>query len=122
MEDRMKELFGERVSEIDKWYEIGRAFWLRRTVDGNYLCVQIFPVMDDSYLCYRHDIDIARYEKKSVERFKKNVDEISEDFPADIRYVYPIAFSLDTDKASEMFLASTTDDKDEWLSKMGIGV
>ena len=32
-------------SMIDKWYPIGENFWLRRTTDRNYLCVQIFPLM-----------------------------------------------------------------------------
>lgn len=38
-------------SVIDKWYTIGESFWLRRTTDRNYLCVQIFPLMEHSFLC-----------------------------------------------------------------------
>ena len=80
-------------SVIDKWYTIGESFWLRRTTDRNYLCVQIFPLMEHSFLCYLHALDI-----------------------------YPIAFTQDTEKAREMFAAPTVEEKNEWLHKMGIEV
>ena len=117
---QLHEIFGAKTSEIDKWYAIGNDFWLRRTTVDNYLCVQVFPVMEDSFLCYLHILDISAYDRKSAERYKVNVTEIPEHLPSDIRYLYPVAFSLDTDSANEMFLASSSDDKNAWLNKMGI--
>lgn len=109
-------------SEIDKWYPIGENFWLRRTTDHNYLCVQVFPFMEHSFLCYLHVLDIMEFEKELAERYQLNVEYIPEELPEDIRYMYPIAFSQDTEKAREMFAAPTADQKNEWLYKMGIEV
>ncbi len=117
---QLHEIFGAKTSEIDKWYAIGNDFWLRRTTVNNYLCVQVFPVMEDSFLCYLQILDIGAYDRRSAERYKANVTEIPVHLPSDIRYLYPVAFSLDTDSANEMFLASTSDDKNAWLNKMGI--
>lgn len=117
---RLYDIFGDKTSEIDKWYPIGKDFWLRRKTANEYLCVQVFPIMEVSYLCYLHTLDIGDYDKKSVERYRDNVNEIPEELPADIQYMYPVAFSRDTDCADEMFLASTAEDKNEWLNKMGI--
>ncbi|MBQ2922849.1 MAG: hypothetical protein IJE60_07190 [Tyzzerella sp.] len=117
---KLNDIFGDRTSVIDKWYAIGQDFWLRRTTVNSYLCVQVFPIMSDSHLCYLHVLDITAYDKKSAEGYKANVDIIPETLPADIQYMYPVAISQDTDNAAEMFLASTTDDKNEWLYKMGI--
>ena len=58
-------------SEIDKWYPIGENFWLRRTTDHNYLCVQVFPFMEHSFLCYLHVLDITEFEKELAETPKQ---------------------------------------------------
>lgn len=117
---RLHEIFGDKTSEIDKWYAVGQDFWLRRTTVNTYLCVQVFPIMSTSYLCYLHVLDIGAFDKLSVDRYKKNVKDIPESLPADIQYMYPVAISQDTDNAAEMFLASTVEVKSEWLNKMGI--
>ncbi len=117
---RLHEIFGDKTSEIDKWYAVGQDFWLRRTTVNTYLCVQVFPIMSTSYLCYLHVLDIGAFDKLSVDRYKKNVKYIPESLPADIQYMYPVAISQDTDSAAEMFLASTVEVKSEWLNKMGI--
>lgn len=117
---KLHDIFGDKTSEIDKWYAIGKNFWLRRTTASNYFCVQVFPIMVDSYLCYLHVLDIGAFEKRSVERYRNNVKEVPDVLPADIQYVYPVAMSQDTENAAEMFLASTTEDKNGWLHKMGI--
>ena len=117
---RLYEIFGDKTSEIDKWYAVGQDFWLRRTTVNTYLCVQVFPIMSTSYLCYLHVLDIGAFDKLSVDRYKKNVKYIPESLPADIQYMYPVAISQDTDSAAEMFLASTVEVKSEWLNKMGI--
>lgn len=117
---RLHEIFGDKTSEIDKWYAVGQDFWLRRTTVNTYLCVQVFPIMSTSYLCYLHVLDIGAFDKLSVDRYKKNVKNIPESLPADIQYMYPVAISQDTDNAAEMFLASTVEVKSEWLNKMGI--
>ena len=117
---KLYDIFGDQTSEIDKWYSIGKDFWLRRTTNSEYLCVQVFPIMEVSYLCYLHVLDIGAYNKKSVERYRNNVEDIPDDLPADIQYMYPVAISQDTESAAEMFLASSSDDKNEWLHKMGI--
>lgn len=117
---KLNDIFGDRTSEIDKWYAIGHDFWLRRTTVNSYLCVQVFPIMSESYLCYLHVLDITAYDKQSADRYKNNVGTIPEILPADIQYMYPVAISQDTDNAAEMFLASTANDKNEWLYKMGI--
>lgn len=117
---KLSDIFGDKTSKIDKWYAIGQDFWLRRTTSSTYLCVQVFPIMSESYLCYLHVLDISAYDSKSVERYKNNVKEIPSTLPADIQYMYPVSISQDTDSAAEMFLASTTEDKNEWLYKMGI--
>lgn len=117
---RLHEIFGDKTSKIDKWYAVGQDFWLRRTTVNTYLCVQVFPIMSTSYLCYLHVLDIGAYDKLSVDRYKKNVKDIPESLPADIQYMYPVAISQDTDSAAEMFLASTVEVKSEWLNKMGI--
>lgn len=116
----LHEIFGDKTSEIDKWYAVGQDFWLRRTTVNTYLCVQVFPIMSTSYLCYLHVLDIGAFDKLSVDRYKKNVKDIPESLPADIQYMYPVAISQDTDSAAEMFLASTVEVKSEWLNKMGI--
>ena len=107
-------------SEIDKWYPIGENFWLRRTTDHNYLCVQVFPFMEHSFLCYLHVLDITEFEKKSAERYRLNVEYIPEELPDDIRYMYPIAFSQDTEKAREMFAAPTANEKMNGFTKWGL--
>ena len=117
---RLHEIFGDKTSKIDKWYAVGQDFWLRRTTVNTYLCVQVFPIMSTSYLCYLHVLDIGAFDKLSVDRYKKNVKYIPESLPADIQYMYPVAISQDTDSAAEMFLASTVEVKSEWLNKMGI--
>lgn len=117
---RLHEIFGDKTSEIDRWYSVGQDFWLRRTTVNTYLCVQVFPIMSTSYLCYLHVLDIGAFDKLSVDRYKKNVKDIPESLPADIQYMYPVAISQDTDNAAEMFLASTVEVKSEWLNKMGI--
>ena len=117
---RLHEIFGDKTSKIDKWYAVGQDFWLRRTTVNTYLCVQVFPIMSTSYLCYLHVLDIGAFDKLSVDRYKKNVKDIPESLPADIQYMYPVAISQDTDSAAEMFLASTVEVKSEWLNKMGI--
>ena len=117
---RLHEIFGDKTSKIDKWYAVGQDFWLRRTTVNTYLCVQVFPIMSTSYLCYLHVLDIGAFDKLSVDRYKKNVKDIPESLPADIQYMYPVAISQDTDNAAEMFLASTVEVKSEWLNKMGI--
>ena len=117
---RLHEIFGDKTSEIDKWYAVGQDFWLRRTTVNTYLCVQVFPIMSTSYLCYLHVLDIGAFDKLSVDRYKKNVKDIPESLPADMQYMYPVAISQDTDSAAEMFLASTVEVKSEWLNKMGI--
>ncbi|MBQ8523097.1 MAG: hypothetical protein IJ457_00570 [Clostridia bacterium] len=117
---KLHDIFGDKTSEIDKWYAIGKNFWLRRTTASNYFCVQVLPIMVDSYLCYLHVLDIGAFEKRSVERYRNNVNEVPEVLPADIQYVYPVAISQDTDNAAEMFLAPTAEDKNGWLHKMGI--
>lgn len=117
---RLHEIFGDKTSKIDKWYAAGQDFWLRRTTVNTYLCVQVFPIMSTSYLCYLHVLDIGAFDKLSVDRYKKNVKDIPESLPADIQYMYPVAISQDTDSAAEMFLASTVEVKSEWLNKMGI--
>lgn len=70
---KLNDIFGDRTSEIDKWYGIGQDFWLRRTTVNDYLCVQVFPIMSDSYLCYLHVLDITAFDKKSAEGYKANV-------------------------------------------------
>lgn len=117
---KLHNIFGSRTSEIDKWYVIGENFWLRRIRGDSYYCVQVFPIMEDSFLCYLHTLDISAYDGKSVERYKDNVLEIPENLPSDIRYIYPVAISQDTENATEMFLALTSDEKQQWLNKMGI--
>lgn len=117
---RLQDIFSDSYSEIDRWYPIGKDFWLRRKTANEYLCVQVFPIMDASYLCYLHGLDICTYKAKTVEHYRNNVQDIPDDLPEDIKHMYPIAISQDTDNAVEMFLASTADDKDEWLYKMGI--
>lgn len=117
---RLHEIFGDKTSKIDKWYAVGQDFWLRRTTVNTYLCVQVFPIMSTSSLCYLHVLDIGAFDKLSVDRYKKNVKDIPESLPADIQYMYPVAISQDTDSAAEMFLASTVEVKSEWLNKMGI--
>ena len=117
---RLHEIFGDKTSKIDKWYAVGQDFWLRMTSVNTYLCVQVFPIMSTSYLCYLHVLDIGAFDKLSVDRYKKNVKYIPESLPADIQYMYPVAISQDTDSAAEMFLASTVEVKSEWLNKMGI--
>lgn len=117
---RLHEIFGDKTSKIDKWYAVGQDFWLRRTTVNTYLCVQVFPIMSTSYLCYLHVLDIGAFDKLSVDRYKKNVKDIPESLPADIQYMYPVAISQDTDSAAEMFLASNVEVKSEWLNKMGI--
>ncbi len=117
---RLHDIFGDQTSEIDKWYSIGKDFWLRRTTVSEYLCAQVFPIMKASYLCYLHVLDIGTYSRKSVERYRYNVKDIPDCLPADIQYMYPVAISQDTDNAAEMFLARTADEKDEWLYKIGI--
>lgn len=117
---KLHDIYGDKTSEIDKWYAIGKNFWLRRTTASNYFCVQVFPIMVDSYLCYLHVLDIGAFEKRSVERYRNNVKEVPDVLPADIQYVYPVAMSQDTETAAEMFLASTAEDKNGWLHKMGI--
>lgn len=117
---KLADAFGEDYSEIDKWYAIGDNLWLRRKTTSQYLCVQVFPIMECSFLCYLHELDIGAYNLKSVERYHVNAQNIPDSLPADIRYMYPIALSQDTDVAAEIYLASTADDKDEWLYKMGI--
>ena len=117
---RLHEIFGDKTSKIDKWYAVGQDFWLRRTTVNTYLCVQVFPIVSTSYLCYLHVLDIGAFDKLSVDRYKKNVKDIPESLPADIQYMYPVAISQDTDSAAEMFLASTVEVKSEWLNKMGI--
>ena len=109
-------------SVIDKWYTIGESFWLRRTTDRNYLCVQIFPLMEHSFLCYLHALDITEFGKESAERYRLNVESIPEELPKDIWHMYPIAFTQDTEKAREVFAAPTVEEKNEWLHKMGIEV
>ncbi len=117
---KLQDIFGDRTSEIDRWYGIGEGFWLRRTTANSYLCVQVFPIMENSFLCYLHVLDINAYDKKSVERYKVNIVHIPRTLPADIQYMYPVAISQDTDNAAEMFLAPTVEEKNEWLNKMGI--
>lgn len=117
---KLQDIFGDRTSEIDRWYGIGEGLWLRRTTANSYLCVQVFPIMENSFLCYLHVLDINAYGKKSVERYKVNVEHIPETLPADIQYMYPVAISQDTDNAAEMFLSPTEEEKNEWLNKMGI--
>lgn len=117
---RLHEIFGDKTSKIDKWYAVGQDFWLRRTTVNTYLCVQVFPIMSTSYLCYLHVLDIGAFDKLSVDRYKKNVMDIPESLPTDMQYMYPVAISQDTDSAAEMFLASTVEVKSEWLNKMGI--
>ena len=73
---RLHEIFGDKTSEIDKWYAVGQDFWLRRTTVNTYLCVQVFPIMSTSYLCYLHVLDIGAFDKLSVDRYKKNVKDI----------------------------------------------
>lgn len=117
---KLNDVFDNQVSEIDKWYAIGREFWLRRTTATNYFCVQIFPIMESSFLCYLHVLDIEKYDHKAIEQYKKNAADVSNSLPTDIRYIYPIAISQDVDNASEMFLASNETEKNEWINKMGI--
>jgi len=116
----LNDIFGNQLSEIDRWYSIGTDFWLRRTTPTSYLCVQVYPIMDASYLCYLHVLDIEAYENKAVERYKKNVSAMPSTLPSDIQYMYPVAFSQDVDTAAEMFLAANEEEKTEWLNKMGI--
>ena len=115
-----KDSFGDGFSEIDKWYAIGDNFWLRRTTPTTYLCVQVYPIMEMSHLCYLHVLNIEEYENKTIEQYKVNVPTIPELLPTDIQHIYPVAFSLDVDKAAEMFLAANDSEKTEWLNKMGI--
>lgn len=117
---QLYQMYSECDSEIDKWYKTGEDFWLKRTTASNYLSVQVFPLLEDSYLCYLHALNIGNYDKKSIEEYKRNVELIPADLPIDIRYIYPIAISQDTEKANEMFLASSLELKNEWLNKLGI--
>ncbi len=122
-EDIPKEVYAilkENDSEMDKWYKVGDSFWLRRTTDTDYMSVQVFPLVDDSYLCYLHIISVADYEKQRVERYNKNADTLPEDVPYDIKYIYPIALSQDIESAKEKFLAGNGTMKNDWLKKMGI--
>lgn len=123
IEEIAKELYkiySEALSVVDKWYVAGDEFWLRRTTASDYLSVQVFPLLDKSFLCYLHSLHIDDYDKKSVERYSCNVKEIPDGLPDDMKYIYPIAISQDIDKASEMFLASSIELKNEWLNKFGI--
>lgn len=114
------EIFGEGISEIDRWYKVGDGFWIRRTTVSEYLSAQVFHVVDNSFLCYLHVLSIDEYSKKTVDNYNKNVTIFPDGIPSDIRYIYPIAISQDTEKAQEMFLASSLERKNEWLAKMGI--
>ena len=116
----LNDIFGSHMSEIDRWYAIGADFWLRRTTPTDYLCVQTYPIMDVSYLCYLHVLDIEKYESKVAEQYRQNVSAIPNTLPSDIQYMYPVAFSQDVDNAAETFLAANEEEKTEWLNKMGI--
>ena len=114
------DIINENDSEVDKWYKIEEAFWIRRTTNTNYMSAQVFPVAEGAFLCYLYIIDIQDYDKKRMLAFKENARSISDEIPIDIRYIYPIALSLDIEKATEKFLACNEMQKNEWLKKMGI--
>ena len=122
-EDIAKEIYDiihENDSEIDKWYKVGDAFWIRRTTAMDYMSAQVYPLVDDAFLCYLHILCIGDYEKKQVDGYNQNVKPLSENIPYDIRYIYPIAVSQDIESAKEKFIASNAALKNDWLSKLGI--
>ena len=122
-EDIAKEIYDiihENDSEIDKWYKVGDAFWIRRTNATDYMCAQVYPLVENAFLCYLHVLCIADYEKKQVEGYNQNAESLSENIPYDIRYIYPIALSQDIESAKEKFIASNATLKNDWLNKLGI--
>ncbi len=122
-EDIAKEIYDiihENDSEIDKWYKVGDAFWIRRTTAMDYMSAQVYPLVDDAFLCYLHILCIGDYEKKQVDGYNQNVKPLSKNIPYDIRYIYPIAVSQDIESAKEKFIASNAALKNDWLSKLGI--
>ena len=114
------DIINENDSEIDKWYKIKDAFWIRRTTNTNYMSAQVFPVSEGSFLCYLYIIDIQDIDKKQAEAYKENATPISDTIPIDIQYIYPVALSLDIEKAAEKFLASNEIQRNDWLNKLGI--
>ena len=47
-EDIAKEIYDiihENDSEIDKWYKVGDAFWIRRTTAMDYMSAQVYPLV-----------------------------------------------------------------------------
>ena len=114
------EIYHKDESEIDRWYKAGNDFWMRRTSPAGYMSVQVFPVTQGSYLCYLHLLCIGDYTNKQVKRYIENAPEVPKELPRDIKYMYPIAISQDTECAAEMFLATYETQKKEWLNKMGI--
>ena len=120
-EDIAKEIYDiihENDSEIDKWYKVGDAFWIRRTTAMDYMSAQVYPLVDDAFLCYLHILCIGDYEKKQVDGYNQNVKPLSKNIPYDIRYIYPIAVSQDIESAKEKFIASNAALKNDWLSKL----
>ena len=108
------------LSEIDRWYRVGAAFWIRRITDTDYLSAQVFPVVEAASLCYLHVIHSSAYNSQRVESYRKNTESIPDNVPQDISYIYPVALSLDIDCADEKFLASNELQKIKWLNKLGI--
>lgn len=122
-EDIAKEIYDiihENDSEMDKWYKVGDAFWLRRTTATDYMSAQVYPLVDEAFLCYLHILRISDYDKKQVEGYNQNATPLSENIPYDIRYIYPIAVSQDIESAKEKFIASNAALKNDWLNKLGI--
>lgn len=122
-EDIAKEIYDiihENDSEMDKWYKVGDAFWLRRTTATDYMSAQVYPLVDDAFLCYLHIFHTGDYGKKQVEGYNQNAAPLSENIPYDIRYIYPIAISQDIESAKEKFIASNAALKNDWLNKLGI--
>ena len=89
-EDIAKEIYDiihENDSEMDKWYKVGDAFWLRRTTATDYMSAQVYPLVDEAFLCYLHILRISDYDKKQVEGYNQNATPLSENIPYDIRYI-----------------------------------
>jgi len=112
--------YGGEYSQIDKWYKMEGDMWIRRISDRMYYITQVFPLLEESFLCYLHVLDISAFDERRAKEYRVNALPASNALPYDIRYMYPIGISQDIEKAVESFIAPNAETKNEWLNKMGI--
>ena len=125
---RVSELFDNEVgqldsdakSELDKWFSIGDACWIKRVDELVYLCVQVTSLINDTSLCYLYHINLAEVSTEYVLECYQNISHKMNVEKLDLGIVYPIAISLGIEKAVEKYVASNEQNKQLWLRKMGI--